>query len=175
MVAVALLDREGPCSHCGKDAVLQHDTFFYCRRCYLQVIEHRVKKALHGRLARDKSVHADSAMALYYAKRLYPAFTYTESGGDIRLLSHTMDDELELWRERLFDGPIEVPDEDPGIVKTFLYVTDEELAMAARLLDIPWEPQGKEPWLDDLDRKFRGVKPTFLHNAAELTKALRKP
>lgn len=156
-------DEKKTCAKTGKPAQIQYYNFYYTTSAFLSIVQQKVKKQLLGKLDRQQNITVDSTLALYYCKRLYPEFTFTQ-GNSADIISWSMDDELDLYWKQLRQQKAE----SPGKILLFLHVQDRELELVSKLLDISHEIKEKTYPFDDLDNQFYGIKTTLLKNMTQI-------
>jgi len=157
---------------CGKEALLTLADKVWCRSCFIDQFERRVKKVLREKpFQRGERVFVTGNVAAFVIKRIINmplelVFTERTIEGEKAVVEWTLDDECVEFLERMStDGQFKHDNQ----LKLFLHLRDSEVAAYAEMYGITFTPRKKNPlWTTFLSQCEPDMMYNLLRNAEEL-------
>src|SRR3989344_4191802 len=157
---------------CGKEALLTIADKVWCRSCFIDQFERRVKKVLREKpFQRGERVLIVGNVAVFVIKRIINmplelVFTERTIEGEKAVVEWTLDDECVEFLERMStDGRLQ----DDKRLKLFMYLRDSEVAAYAQMHGIMFTSREKNPlWTSFLSQFEPDMIYNLLRNAEEL-------
>ncbi len=171
------------CLKCPKTGKISHFNGFFCPICYIDMINHRIKKDLRkgSCLSMNDRVLVHGKLAEFFLKKavenlpiiIKQASEKHQKGFNKAVIQWSSDDEANLFLDELTcKNPVfEKLGCNDKIIKIFRTISDKELEKAAKILKIKFKPNKKSIEFE----KIRKRQPVFgfVKTAEDFKKALK--
>ena len=157
---------------CGKDALLPLGDKVWCRGCFIEQVERRIKLVLRdNKFDRGDKVLVVGNVAAFAVKKIVNMpveLTFSDTmreGYDAVVIQWTLDDEcVAFFEQTSFQA-----------IKLFLHLRDSEVAAYAQLLGLSFTPREKNPlWTEFLAHAAPDMMYNLLKNVEEMRKITSK-
>ncbi|MBI1970662.1 hypothetical protein HYS47_02870 [Candidatus Woesearchaeota archaeon] len=152
-----------------------------CRSCFVKGIEKRIRKTLRlqGSIDRHDTLLIQDLFCQHVIQTILHGLpiTIVQQGAGMPILPWTMDDEIDLFLDRLFNNQPLAPATERRVIKLFLGLTDKEYeayAIAKGFTTIVKERKYAS-FLNELEQRHKETRYTLIKTIDELQKVLRQP
>ena len=163
------------CDLCGNLKGFKHLDRFVCNRCFVKLIEKRVKKGLSGAFVKGEQVKVAGSLAKYFMDKVNIPLEFVDSGYDKIVLEMTMDDIDAGFLAGFFGKKFEWKKDDK-VVRILASITDEEAVRFAEIKGINFlvsdKNQAIKDFLEKVSKKHPEIRFNLLKNVKEVEKIL---
>jgi uncharacterized Zn ribbon protein len=165
------------CAKCKKPAAYKLVDKVYCRKCFCELVEHKIKHNL-----RQYSIKKDSRLLVkdraseYVVRKVVnlPVNIVKSGRYDRIILPYTLDDQNEAMLKRFFEKKRQKA--DSRAVRLFEPLSKDELKQYLAIKKVRYSPSKTDinSMLDDFEQKYPGTKASILSSEEKLSRIMRK-
>ncbi len=171
------------CYLCGVTKTFKHLDRFVCNRCFVRLIEKRVKKGLSRVFSKDEAVLVIGDLAEYFFDLIMKDFPIRKikrkkipvdvSKFDRVVIEETMDDVDAEFLSGFFSAGFKIK-KDGKIIKILQSITDEEAVWFAKIKKINFKLSDKNKTIKEFLKKISVKHPEVRFNLLKNVKEMEK-
>jgi hypothetical protein len=165
------------CVKCKKPAEYRLVDKLYCRKCFTELVEHKIKHNLrkYG-IKKDSRLLVTDKASEYIIRRVVnlPVKIVKRGPADLVILPWTLDDSNESLLKRFFEKKRQR--ENKNTVKLFEPLSKDEIKQYFAIKKVKYCPKKTEinRVLDEFEQKYPGTKSSMLSSEEKLGRILKK-
>ncbi len=168
---------ERKCHKCCKSAESKLVDKWYCRKCFCELVEQKIKHNLRKyNLKKDcRLTVKDKASEYIITKVINLPVRITNKKGDYEVVPWTMDDENEEFLKKFLENKKIKTKEDLKKIKLFCPLSKNDMKTYFSIKKIPYSPEKTElnDMMDKFESKYAGTKNALLRSNERLNEILK--
>ena len=163
------------CHRCNVTKTFEHLGRNICDKCFVKLIEKRVKKGLSKVFVKGERVLVVGELARYFMDRVNVPLEFVDSDYDKIVVSLTMDDVDSGFLSDFFGSDFKI-EKDVKVVRILSSITDEEALCFAKIKGIKFSVSGEhkviKEFLKKISLKHPEIRFNLLKNVKEVERIL---